>query len=131
MSVRSKMVLLVFVTILLVLPMLIKGPNGRPIMTVSDWIPDFGIQASNGGLKVSSGAGGIQIASKDKPGSLLPAGKMYKWKDEKGRWHYSNEKPVTQMEVIVDDMPQAENVIEAPVANGANSSTIRLPGGLL
>ena len=54
---------------------------------------------------------------------------MYKWQDEQGRWHFSNQKPVTTTQVSMEQLPEVENVMEAPVNKGDNSSSIRLPGG--
>ena len=131
MSAYTKLLMLVFITILLVLPMIIKGPDGRPIMTLEDWIPDWHIAPASSNLAVSNGSDGLEISDGAQSGSLLPANKMYKWQDERGRWHYSNEKPKAGVSATVEDLPQVENVIDAPVTQGDNSSTIRLPGGLL
>ena len=58
---------------LVVGPMYMKGPTGQPIMTMDDWTPDALEQPMN--LTAEAPAG------------------VYRWTDEQGVVHYSDEKP--------------------------------------
>ena len=49
-------------------PMYIKGPNGQPIMTADDWVPE-------------------------KPAALAPDKPVYKWRDEFGVWQFGENPP--------------------------------------
>jgi len=55
------------------------------------------------------------------------SGKMYKWQDDQGRWHFSTQKPLEAKNVSIEALPQVENVMDAPVTGRDNSSTISLP----
>jgi hypothetical protein len=64
-------------------PMLIKGPDGKPIMSWKDWLPDTqaikkSVEKSIPELPVSNS-------------TPQPTQKVYRWKDEHGVWHYSNQ----------------------------------------
>lgn len=148
--------MLIFVVIFAVaIPMLLKGPDGRPIMSIGDWLPaaaDLGQLANrvksgvggeqsgqqvggeqpNTGHRPSAAENNLQTLSRqqlaDSPAQLSStSGKMYKWQDKNGRWHFSSQKPLNQQKVQVQDLPDVENVIDAPVTGGDNSSTIGLP----
>ena len=103
---------------MLAVPMFIKGPNGEPLMSMDDWVPDTdGIKrkidsffadvsdtASNmgGGFSESSGSGG-------KNGGQS----FYKWQDANGQWQYSD-KP--------NPAGQSESVYVNPDANMVSSA---------
>ncbi|ARN73660.1 DUF4124 domain-containing protein [Oceanicoccus sagamiensis] len=152
MSFKAKFTLLLFVLLALGMPMVMKGPDGRPLMTLSDWVPNLDSlpidQAAISGVvdqlqqaspPAQSDRGDQTAAQTDNSAALVQAaptpvsssaGTLYKWQDEKGRWHFSNQKPVTSTQVSMEALPEVENVMEAPVNKGDNSSSIRLPGGL-
>lgn len=141
MSFKIKFTLGLFIVLTLVFPLFLKGPDGRPLMTISDWIPDvggFGLYEVKSVIDISASQ---QVAepvltaeSQGKLGTIAPkrqtggAGKMYKWQDEQGRWHFSSEQPAQAHRVSVEDLPSVENVMEAPVRDDKNRS-ISLPGG--
>ena len=71
----------------LVVPFLLKMPNGKPIMevpSVSDFIPDKIIPDS----LMSSNDAGSSIPKANKSEQTF-----YKWKDEQGVWHYGDQPP--------------------------------------
>lgn len=80
MSFTVKLLLLALVVVALILPMFIKGPDGRPIMVVGDWLPDF-VGDSTKMSRVVSDQLGQDSAT------------MYKWQDETGHWHFSDDRP--------------------------------------
>lgn len=122
MSMKSFMRLLLILLVLgALLPLFIRGPDGRPIMSFADWVPNWG--ASTPSATLSSDADAPARLSSD-------SGKMYKWQDAQGRWHFSEEKPLDQSTAAVESLPDVQNVMDAPVAGRSNSSTIALPEGL-
>lgn len=152
MNVKHKCTLVLFIVLALGLPMLLKGPDGRPLMTPDDWLPDLSGLAGQADAASSSLQSLVTTAVADKPvpPQAEPAGaaavptaalnpvrvagggagkKLYKWQDEAGRWHFSNEQPRHAGQVSVEDLPDVENVMEAPVSEGAKRNTISLPGG--
>ncbi len=113
MKIRHKMMLLSLLG-LLVLPMFMLGPGGKPLMSLSDWMP---------GNMSLAGAGNKLVNTWNKASGKLqqgtgidlsmPTAKLYKWKDAQGRWQFSNEPPPADAgEVFVQDMPQMANVMQ-------------------
>ena len=86
------------------LPMYMKGPDGKPMMTLDDWLPS--------GVSMDSVKGAV-----DDAGSLIPDGggdverKLYKWQDKKGVWHYSDRPQLGVNNAQAIDVPKA-NVVE-------------------
>lgn len=140
MKVATKLMLLVLVLATFALPMVITGPNGRPLMTLGDWMPAVSLadkRPLNDSVVASTSAdvmGSGQMQDSHTPvqqsqpvQKLAMPGQMYKWQDKKGRWHFSNEKPNNHTDAIVEDLPEIKNVMEAAVNRGENSSTMSLP----
>ncbi|MFT5693155.1 MAG: hypothetical protein ACI92E_002491 [Oceanicoccus sp.] len=139
MKTRHKIMLTVFVLFAFGLPMVMKGSNGKPIMTLDDWMPNkntfdkslskiqsLGERVSNIGDNEPSGR--PVLATVDSPTVLSSSsGKMYKWQDAKGRWHFSSEKPQVESEVSVEALPEVKNLLPAPIARRGSSSTIASP----
>ena len=142
---------LIFVVVFaVVVPMLLKGPDGRPIMSLNDWMPasdnfdqmvdqarshvglDDNMQPAQGDALPATTSDEQVLSSQqlDKSPTVLSSssGKMYKWQDENGKWHFSSQKPMLTTGVSVEDLPDVENVIDTPVTRGGNSSTIGVPG---
>jgi len=82
-------------------PLFIKGPDGQPLMQVSDLIPaevlpetlvkTLGISPSSTSSQSSSSP-----SSSTQPGSAI-----YRWQDDNGQWHYSDKAPAhTQSESV-------------------------------
>jgi hypothetical protein len=135
----TKFVLIVFVIVMFGLPMIMKGPDGRPIMTIDDWLPSGSsvdnVVSTLNSVKDSA----MQVVSEHSPSDdvsedeLMPvqagAGTMYKWQDEKGRWHFSNEKPQAASQVSVEALPEVKNLMQAPVVKDRSSSNIGAASG--
>ncbi len=157
----GKLLLGVVVLFAVVVPMFLKGPDGRPILDPTEWLPDD--ERVSGYLREAGRAAkdlagdsarslsdrqtgddsdasrvrevreqeqsGAETLSEDAPTRLTgDSGKMYKWQDAQGRWHFSNEKPTHSEGVAMDDLPQVENVMEAPVDRESEGSMMGLPG---
>jgi len=123
-----KFLLLLLVVLGLGLPMFLKGPDGRPIMTISDWLPETEslrrsvrkLQSTTASLipdaaVVTGSATGLSRTT-------LGNGEMYKWQDEHGGWHFSNQKPQIESQLSVEQLPEVKNLISAPVVKPATSS---------
>lgn len=150
-----KWLLALLLIVLVGLPLLMTGPNGKPIMRIGDWLPNTAklqsmLSRLPGGLELGSQLeqavdtiSGVELAPSE---TTAPAttrqldeysnspvvlssssGKMYKWQDDEGKWHFSTQKPLKAKNVRVESLPQVKNVMAAPVAVGDNSSSIGLP----
>ena len=75
-------------------PFFMRGPDGQPLMRLSDVTQRIKSWMSSG--------------PSAKPGSPV---KVHKWQDENGQWHYSDAAPAQNSEVITVD-PNV-NVIQA------------------
>jgi len=64
-------VMIALLIIACIAPMVIKGPDGEPLMSIEDWIP-------------STPTIPDELQSDDEPTTV------YKWQDEDGNWHFSN-----------------------------------------
>lgn len=140
-------ILLVFAV---VIPMFLKGSDGKPLMSLRDWLPgsdrligwaremgssiervvgDEDRQESRPGADAGAGQAQSGADVQNAPTSLAPeTGKMYKWQDEQGRWHFSSEKPGDHRSVSIENLPEIKNVMETPVEADSDDSMIKLPG---
>ena len=59
-------------------PFFIKGPDGEPLMTIEDLKPDFSLPSVTAKLDDRDDGGSKPV-------------KVYKWQDEEGNWHFSNQ----------------------------------------
>ena len=66
----SKVLLVVLVVAGFVFPLFVNGPDGRPLMTMDDWLPDFR-QLKQGAEQLTGIPSGPPSAGKDK-GSARP-----------------------------------------------------------
>jgi hypothetical protein len=107
----------------LAIPLFIMGPNGKPVMSVDDWVPDMsGVErvintaknvAQNGDL---ASAGGIQAIGESITATAAPEKpkKLYKWKDKNGVWQFSNTPPPADVKNAYEqDLPKMNNVMQA------------------
>jgi hypothetical protein len=145
----SKFLLFIVVLAAVVLPTMIKGPSGKPIMNFSDWLPSdtdlagavtkvktMGESISRRARQTIDSVTGEGVdnspATAGQVDDVAPLGsnQMYKWKDKHGIWQFSNQKPVDGSTVQVVSLPNVKNVMNAPVAQRKNNSSIGLPDGL-
>lgn len=125
--------MVVFMVMLVGMPMILKGPDGKPIMTFSDWLPSADIfkqpfEQVEAVVNKAADTLPLEIDEENPPPVLSAgSGKMYKWQDDKGRWHFSSEKPVDNSKAAIEDLPNLSNVMEPAVVSNNNSSTIEAP----
>lgn len=137
----TKLVLIVFVIVMFGLPMIMKGPDGRPIMTMDDWLPSGvsvdSVVSTLDSVKDSamqvvseqSQSGGDSVDDVEAVPVQAGSGTMYKWQDEKGQWHFSSEKPLAASQVSVEALPEVNNLMQAPVVKERPSSNIGAASG--
>lgn len=78
-------------------PFFIRGPDGQPLMRLSDVTQKFNSWLGSGG--------------RSKPGSPV---EVHRWQDEDGQWHYSDEAPGQSSEIITVD-PNVNVIQSTPV----------------
>ncbi len=96
---------------MLALPLFIRKPDGTPMMTLEDWIPDTKAlqRTASAALNKSSGGDGFS------EGAALvsePEAKMYSWRDANGVMHFSENPPpdaATAQNVKVSNVPKNVN----------------------
>ena len=138
-KILSGVVLLLLLALLA--PLFLKGSDGKPIK-LSDWVPNkdrmlgMARQAAKAGdelatdsmqslgqLTDTAGSSSMQAEVEAAPDTLkASSGKMYKWQDENGRWHFSSQKPMETGNVALEDLPDVENVMDAPVDGEGDDS---------
>ena len=151
----TKLLLGIVVLFGAIVPLFLKGPDGQPLMRVSDWLPggdrllgkvrevgdkvrEVGASLPDAATTITGkatpsddGAAPGQTAEKagSAPGSLAAdSGKMYKWQDEEGHWHFSTQKPGGVGNASVEALPEVKNVMDAPVEKASDDSMMGLPG---
>ena len=113
-----------FVTPVIVLLSFIPGPNGKKLIDWSDLLPSPSTQK-----KVSNIIGTeLPDLNVDDISNTFTETKttVYKWKDEKGQWHFSQEKPEhlkTQKLVISNKINTIKAPPKRPTASKAKKTT--------
>ena len=128
---------LVLLVAALALPMWIKGPDGRPIMELSDWVSlPAATQAWLRQLREATPAVPLG-GDTSEPGTQAPAapqGQFYRWQDEQGVWHFSDRPPQGAETVTAQALPTVRNrmdevqVPEPEAAPASDASQPALPG---
>ena len=99
-------------------PMLMPGPDGKPIMTIKDWLPDSST-LSNIQKKIIATVNKTSEVVDAAPIIVTPKKQMYKWQDKKGGWHFTDnihqvpEYALAQLEK--QTVPKVVNTMAAPV----------------
>jgi hypothetical protein len=122
--------LLVLLLIGLLLPMWLKDPHGQPIMTPADWtrlperVAELMGQAGRLVEQIPGPEGGESLL----PGSDSPAStEYYRWQDEKGVWHFSDQPPPgSESEPQAEQLPDVANRMEGldPVDTSAEAPVL-------
>ena len=110
MKLHYKLILFSLVA-MLALPMFMVKPNGEPMMTWKDWVPDTkAFDAVSGKLQATM-ASNPDLS--DTP-SLKGTSKMYSWKDERGVMHFSEQPPPEHIsDAKVRNLPKDVNLMAA------------------
>ncbi|MFC3152299.1 DUF4124 domain-containing protein [Litoribrevibacter euphylliae] len=96
MKIFIKLMLLVLVGAV-VAPMFIKGPDGEPIVTLQEVLPS---SSSSESAYVSPSSSSSKLTT------------VYKWKDENGQWHFSDNQATGQNHETLKYNPKA-NIIQS------------------
>ncbi len=105
--------LLVIIAIALIAPMIIPGPDGKPIMSIEDWIPHDLINSVGDGIELVGDTLEDTIDSAEGiGGSATNSDAIYSWRDERGVLHYSDT-PIEGAAAV--EVP--ENTLEIPSKN--------------
>lgn len=114
-----------------VLPMIMPGPNGKPVMSPKDWLPDASTVDKITGFFTGSVNKAANLAGQE---DLLKNTKkqLYKWQDEKGRWHFSDDPMQAALHATEEKMPEVFNTMAPPPMpekGSAGASTSNDSGG--
>ena len=100
-----------------VVPMIMPGSDGQPIMTPKDWLPDektldkITKSVSKVANTTSEFTGGRKVFESNKK-------QLYKWQDKEGNWQFTdnyNQIPEYALKQLqAQDMPRAVNTMVAP-----------------
>ena len=77
-------IMIVLVILACIGPFFLKGPDGKPLMTLDDWKPEFPEVLID--LLPKSAKGSLE----DEAAVNEPT-KVYRWQDEDGIWHFSTD----------------------------------------
>jgi len=88
--------------LIFVLPMIVPGPDGEPVMGLDDWLP------STAPIKAS-----VEKLRPKEPTVL------FKWQDENGQWHFSDKPVDSAKQLIKTEVPDLVNTME-PLESGSN-----------
>lgn len=110
----------------LVAPMFIQGTDGKPLLQLSDLLPQLPAVTEKSGT-----------ADTSRPAKTTSASKVYRWQDAQGQWHYSDTPPAhTRSESVtlkpVNTVPATplSSSGNKPANQGSDSGTQPSPGSL-
>ncbi len=115
--VKFKMIMMVVMLLVLGvgLPMLLPGPNGKPMMSWRDWVPDTnGLDTVVGEIKEIAYSANEIVEKSAGVNAGLERPKLYKWQDEQGTWHFSDQPSETANNQVVEALPQTKNTMAPP-----------------
>lgn len=92
-------------------PFIIRGPDGRPLMQLSDVTQRFKGWMNSSGSSSPSPGGNVEV---------------HKWQDENGQWHYSDAAPAAKSETISIN-PNTNVIQSTPVRKPAPAEGTAAP----
>jgi hypothetical protein len=109
-----KLILPLFMLVF-VMPMIMPGPNGKPVMSIHDWLPkptsiervranllSWWRRATNSVEQTT----GLDIAPEPE--------QLFKWKDANGTWHFTNRAGMASKDAQKQALPTATNTMAPP-----------------
>ncbi len=116
MKIRLTIMLITLIVMTVVMPMIIPGQDGKPMMTIDDWIPDVT------GMKntvVDKFKEVLYTANEAVEGNTgvsvgIERPKLYKWQDENGTWHFSDRADSALTNQTSQMIPKIKNTMGAP-----------------
>lgn len=98
-----------------VVPMIMPGPNGKPVMSINDWLPNAtSIERVRSGVmsywnKLTAGIEkntGLDVAPEPE--------QIFKWQDANGSWHFTNRANMASKDAQKQALPTATNTMAPP-----------------
>ena len=102
-----KKIIFIALAAAIIAPMFIKGPDGEPIMTVSDWIPE---------KPDTSAISGNSNTSQE----------FYRYQDENGNWQYTD-RPPEGANVETVEVDTSSNVMDSVEIQPKKTTASRTP----
>jgi hypothetical protein len=119
-----KMCLLLLV-IALILPLWLKGPDGKPIMPVGEWVSlPAEVAGSASELVEKLGLSNVlpDGDSASEP-TAAPSGQYYRWQDAEGQWHFSDQPPAQpEPTLVAEKLPEVRNSMGAQQIPGPSEA---------
>lgn len=92
-----------------VVPLVMPGPDGRPVMSLSDWLPERAIMEP-----VEQLLARLRRVNDSEPATILAPEVVYKWRDEAGMWHFTDDPKSVPAGVVPQALPAVANEMPAP-----------------
>jgi hypothetical protein len=107
--------LLPLIMLVFVVPMIMPGPNGKPVMSFKDWLPN---SASVERVRTSLLSWWHRISNVVEQNTGLdvapePA-QFFKWQDANGTWHFTNRADMASKDAQRQALPTATNTMAPP-----------------
>lgn len=111
-----------------VAPMITPGPDGEPLMSWRDWMPDKSSLAKlssilKGAVEVVDPEGGLSSAVE-----FIEKKQIYQWQDEQGRWHFTDDFNLAAAHATGKPQPEVQNVmvpLTVPDSGDENASAVQ------
>ena len=111
-------ILALLLVVALVLPLWLRGPDGKPLMEMTDWVgmpPQLSQLGAQLGDRLWALAQDIPALISLEPTEDLavPAQEFYRWQDQRGVWHFSDSPPPHRRDLTAEVLPQLSNSMDA------------------
>jgi len=113
--------LLPLIMLVFVVPMIMPGPNGKPVMSINDWLPNSASiervrtnlqswwrRTTNTIENTVENKTGVDIEVAPEPEQL------FKWQDANGIWHFTNRADMAGKGAQKQALPTATNTMAPP-----------------
>jgi hypothetical protein len=98
-----------------VVPMIMPGPNGKPVMSARDWLPN---SASIEHVRANLLSWWRRISTSVEQNTGLDVApepeQLFKWKDANGTWHFTNRADQASKDAHKQALPTATNTMAPP-----------------
>jgi hypothetical protein len=123
---RIKIILLLL-ALALAAPMIISGPDGKPIMTVDDWTPDSNMLATVKQIGSKAIQAIEELTNISLGDNVDSRNIMHKWQDSGGLWHFSDSIPEDShvKNLTTGEIPKLANntIVTAKVSGAVNKKS--------
>ena len=111
-------IILVILAIVLIAPFFIEGRDGKPLITLGELQDPGALPKVVDKVGDLVGGGSRQVGTKDK---------IYSWRDEQGRLHYSNIEPAQKTGVKTVEVDPGINVVGSDDPEKSNAPLLPVP----